>query len=319
MSIDNDLTREAQETTLIPTTSAIARVSAATSPAAIGKGLGGLVRRLLGSRSPMIDRVAVVLVGLLLLLAVVGPFLAPYDAYRVDAANALLAPSSAHWLGTDDVGRDVLSRILAGAPATLLSGVVVVVVATLIGVIVASIAALSPRWLDEIIMRACEIFMSIPSLVLALGLAAALGPSLTSIIVSMTAALWPSTARLVRNILRETMTAAYVESARVLGVSKFRLMARHALPNSLDAIYVHASMEVSGTIVMMSGLAFLGVGAPPPSAVWGSLIAQGQDFITSAWWISFFPGVAITIAAIAFGLVGDAIRSITDPASRRRG
>lgn len=280
--------------------------------------ISGFVSRTLFSRSwPVIDSIAFALVGLLLVLSIVGPWLAPHDPYAVDPLIALEPPSAANWLGTDDTGRDVLSRLLAGAPLTILAAVSVVVGATVIGVLIASIAALSPRWLDDAIMRVTEIFLSLPSLVLALGVTAVLRPSLSSIIIAMVAALWPPTARVTRNILRETMTSAYVESARVIGVSRLRLMLRHALPNSLDAVYVLASMEISGSIVMMSGLAFLGVGAPPPSADWGSMIASGQEFITTAWWISLFPGLAITIAALAFGLVGDAIRRINDPASRR--
>jgi peptide/nickel transport system permease protein len=166
-------------------------------------------------------------------------------------------------------------------------------------------------------MRACDVFMSLPSLVLALGIAAALGPSLSSIVIAMVGALWPSTARLARGVIRETMTSAYTEAARVMGISGTRLMLRHVLPNSLDAVSVHASMEISGTIVMMSGLAFLGVGAPPPSADWGSMIAQGKEYITTAWWVALYPGLAITLCAVLFGLAGDALRSYIDPASRR--
>lgn len=283
----------------------------------IGQAVGGGVRLVFGKRTPWLDRTAFVLVGLLVILAVVGPFIAPYDPYATNSAISRQAPSAAHWLGTDELGRDVLSRILAGAGLTLLSAAAIVICATLIGVIVASIATLLPKWADEAIMRVCDIFMSLPGLVLALGIAAALGPSMRSIIIAMVVAGWPSTARLTRGILRETMTNSYVESSRILGMSRFRLMLRHALPNSLDAIYVQASMEISGTIVMISGLAFLGVGAPPPSPDWGSMIAQGQQYITTAWWISFFPGLAITIGAIAFGLVGDAVRSLADPTSRR--
>ncbi|WP_082008165.1 ABC transporter permease [Microbacterium mangrovi] len=288
-----------------------------TWTATIGTGIARPVRRLFHRHTAFLDKFAFVLVALLVVVAIVGVFFQPYNPFDVDTRTALLPPSAAHLFGTDDVGRDVLSRILAGAALTLLSAAAIVLLSALIGVVVASVAAVLPRWADETIMRACDIFMSIPSLVLALGLAAALGPSLTSIIVAMVMASWPSTARLTRGILRETMTASFVESARILGVSRFRLMLRHVLPNSLDAIYVQASMEISGTIVMISGLAFLGVGAPPPSPDWGSMIAQGQQYITTAWWISLFPGLAITIGAIAFGLVGDAVRTFVDPASRR--
>ncbi|MDQ4504008.1 ABC transporter permease [Sinomonas sp. ASV322] len=292
-------------------------IAAALSAGAIGGAAGRLGRRLFGRRTAVVDRIAFGLVLLLVVVAVVGSFARPYDPFAVQTSSALLPPSSAHLLGTDDVGRDVLSRLLAGAGLTLLSAAAIVVLAAAVGIVVASVAALLPRRVDEIIMRACDIFMSIPSLVLALGLAAALGPSMLSIIVAMVAASWPSTARLTRGILRETMSSSYVESAGILGMSRVRLMLRHVLPNSLDAIYVQASMEISGTIVMISGLAFLGVGAPPPSPDWGSMIAEGQQYITTAWWISLFPGLAISVGAIAFGLVGDAVRSFVDPTARR--
>lgn len=292
-------------------------LNGALSTAGIGAGIAAVFRRFFGRRTPRLDRAAVIGVGLLVMAALLGPLLSPHDPYLADNRLALLPPGPEHLLGTDDSGRDVLSRLLAGATQTILAALGIVVGATAVGVLVASVSALSPRWLDEAIMRACDIFMSLPSLVLALGIAAALGPSLTSIVIAMVGALWPSTARLARGVIRETMTSTYTEAARVMGISKAGLMLRHVLPNSLDAVWVHASMEISGTIVMMSGLAFLGVGAPPPSADWGSMIAQGKEYITTAWWVALFPGAAITLSAVLFGLAGDAIRSYIDPASRR--
>ena len=199
----------------------------------------------------------------------------------------------------------------------MIAAIIVVVVTTVIGVLVACVAAVSPRVVDEAIMRLCDIFMALPPMVLALGIAAALGPSLTSVVTAMVVAMWPGTTRLVRGILRETMTASSVEAARVMGVSTPRIMVRHVLPNSMDSVYVQASMEVSGTIVVMAGLAFLGVGAAPPSADWGSMVAQGREYITTAWWVAAFPGLAITVAAVAFGLLGDAIRLRLDPSVRK--
>ncbi|MFF2840587.1 ABC transporter permease [Paenarthrobacter sp. NPDC057981] len=185
-----------------------------------------------------------------------------------------------------------------------------------IGVAVASAAALAPRWLDEAVMRVTDIFMAIPGLVMALGITAVLGPSLWSIVIAMTVVTWPATTRITRNVLRETMTSTYMEAGHVMGISKPRLMLRHALPNSLDAVYVFASMEFSGAIIMMSGLAFLGVGAPPPSADWGSMVAAGQESITTGWWVALFPGLAITVSAAAFSLLGDGLRRINDPSFR---
>lgn len=283
-------------------------------------GIGSLVARgargIFGDRAPWLDRAATCVAIALVVLAVVGVFYQPYDPYLAAPAQALLPPSAEHWMGTDDAGRDVLSRLLAGAGTTLLAALLVVLLTTGVGVIVACIAAFSPRVVDEAIMRVCDIFMAIPAMVLALGIAAALGPSLASVVLAMVIALWPGTTRLVRGILRETMGATYIESARVGGLGRLRLLVRHVLPNSLDSVYVQASMEISGTIVLMAGLAYLGVGAPPPSADWGAMVAQGREYITTAWWVTTFPGLAITVAAVAFGLLGDAIRVRLDPSVR---
>lgn len=294
------------------------RASEWLSPAGLGGGISRGLRGLFGHRTAALDRVAVVVSILLLVIAVVGPFIAPYDPYLANPADALLPPSAAHWMGTDDAGRDVLSRLLAGAATTLLAAVAVVLISTVIGVLIACAAVLSPRGADATIMRICDIFMALPAMVLALGIAAALGPSLGSVVLAMVIAMWPGTTRLVRGILRVTMNAAYVESARVNGISRFWTLVRHVLPNSLDSVYVQASMEISGAVVLMAGLAYLGVGAPPPSADWGAMVAQGREYITTAWWVATFPGLAITVAAIAFGLLGDAIRVRLDPSLRRK-
>ncbi len=295
---------------------------AATRPAAIptvgalGSAIGRGARSLFGGRTPWIDRIAAGLAIGLIVLAVIGQFVQPHDPYTATPVDSLLPPSALHPMGTDDAGRDVLSRLLAGAGTTLLAAIFVVLLTTIVGVIVACIAAMSPRPVDEAIMRFCDIFMAIPGMVLALGIASALGASLSSVITAMVVSMWPGTARLVRGILRETMSAAYIESATVTGVSRTRTLVRHVLPNSLDSVYVQASMEISGTIVIMAGLAYLGVGAPPPSADWGAMVAQGREYITTAWWVTTFPGLAITVAAVAFGLLGDAIRMRLDPNAR---
>jgi peptide/nickel transport system permease protein len=298
------------------TVEATARTGAVLGAGAIGTAIGRAARSVFGTRTPWIDRVAAALAIGLVVVAVAGQFFQPYDPYAADPSQALLPPSAAHPMGTDDAGRDVLSRLLVGAGTTLLAAILVVVLTTIVGVIVASGAAMSPRPVDEAIMRICDVFMAIPAMVLALGIAAALGASLPSVITAMVVSMWPGTARLVRGILRETMGAAYIESAVVTGVPRIRTLLRHVLPNSMDSVYVQASMEISGSIVIMAGLAYLGVGAPPPSADWGAMVAQGREYITTAWWVTTFPGLAITVAAVSFGLLGDAIRMRLDPNAR---
>ncbi|MGA4538854.1 ABC transporter permease [Uniformispora flossi] len=266
--------------------------------------------------TPKLDLFAYGMVVVLVTLALIGPWLTPYDPYRVDLDQALRAPEGAHWLGTDASGRDVASRLLAGARETVLSGIAVVVGAALLGTLVAVAAVLGGRWADEVLMRVCDIFLSVPGMVLALGLAASLGTGRGATVIAMVAATWPAFARLVRSSLHETMRTAYVESARVLGVSRTRLMLRHVLPNSLDTLLVQAAMEVSGVVVIMSGLAFLGVGAQPPSPDWGAMVSDGREYATTQWWIAASPGAAITVTAIAFGLAGDALRVRLDPTVR---
>ncbi|GAB2856440.1 ABC transporter permease [Actinocorallia aurea] len=265
---------------------------------------------------PLLDGLNLILVLALLILALIGPWLAPHDPYQVDMTRTLQAPGAEHWLGTDSAGRDVLSRLLAGTRLTLLSSLAVVFLAAAVGTAVASAAALAPRWVDAALMRLCDIFLSLPSLVLALGIAAALGSGSRSTILAMAIAMWPAFARLVRGVIRETMASSYVESARVLGVSRRRLMTRHVLPNSLDDLYVQAALNVATVIVMMSGLAFLGVGPALSSPDWGAMIAEGKAHVTTAWWVAAAPGAAITLSAVAFGLAGDAVRVRLDPTLR---
>ncbi|ROO86997.1 peptide/nickel transport system permease protein [Actinocorallia herbida] len=270
------------------------------------------------ARMPLVDELTFALVLVFAVLAVIGPWIAPHDPYQVDMARTLQPPGGAHWLGTDSSGRDVLSRLLAGTRLTLLSSLSVVALAAVTGTAVAAAAALAPRWLDAAIMRVCDVFLSLPSMVLALGIAAALGSGLRSTVIAMASAMWPAYARLVRGVMRQTMTATHVDSARVLGVSRTRLMARHILPNSLDDLYVQAALGVATVIMLMSGLAFLGVGPPPTSPDWGAMIADGRAVVTTAWWVAAAPGMAITLAAVAFGLAGDALRVHLDPTLRER-
>jgi len=282
-----------------------------------GRARHGAWRRLIQG-VPVIDLIAFGIVVLLMLLVVFGPWLERFPPNEIDLVNALLPPGPEHWLGTDDYGRDVYSRIVAGARVTLLAALIVVVVGNGIGVVVACVAAISPPRLDQVIMRVCDMFMAFPAMVLALGIAAALGPSEASLVIAMSLSLWPGAARLVRSLLRETMLSDHVAAARVMGVRVPRLMIRHVLPNVMDQVYVRAALEVSGAIVIFAGLAFLGVGAQPPSPDWGAMVSQGREYMTSAWWVATAPGAMITLTAIAFGLAGDAIAVFVNPAVRER-
>ncbi|MEV8634113.1 ABC transporter permease [Streptosporangium sp. NPDC051023] len=262
-------------------------------------------------RMPKLDRAAFAAVGLLLLTVAFGPLLAPYDPYHVDLGQAMLPPGAEHWLGTDSSGRDVLSRVLYGARPTILGSLCAVGLSAVIGVTIASLAALGPRWVDDAIMRICDIALSLPIMVMALGISVALGPSLRSAIIAMVLSWWPSFTRLARAEIRTTMTSTYVESAMITGVSRWRLMTRHVLPNSLDSVYVQVTLEIGGATLIMAGLSFIGAGAQPPSAEWGAMVESGSRFLTSAWWTAVVPGAVITLTALAFALAGDALRART--------
>lgn len=268
---------------------------------------------------PGMQLIVPIVVALLLVLAIVGPLIAP-DAlvYRSDILSALAPPSSTHWLGTDEQGRDVFWRIIAGAQSSLLSAVAIVTGFSFVGVLVATLATLGGKWADEVLMRIVDAALAFPPIIFALGVAAALGPSLNSAIIAMILTGWPVTARVLRGVMKETMSQPFVENARVLGVSRARLMLRHVLPNSLDVLVVKWAGDVGNTILILGGLSFVGVGAQPPSAEWGAMVTSAKGVIATAWWAAFTPGIAIAITATAFGLLGDILQVRFNPALRKR-
>lgn len=270
------------------------------------------------TRGSALDSLVLALIAAIMLIAILGPFVAPDTVYRSDILNALQPPSAAHWFGTDDQGRDVFWRVIAGSQATLISSVLIVTGFSLVGIVIATLATVGPRWLDGLLMRLCDIGLALPGLVVALGFAAALGPSLQSAIIAKVVTGWPMTARFLRAVMRETMTAPFVTGATVLGVSRWRLMTRHVLPNSLDVLVVKWAGDIGTTILILAGMSFIGVGAQPPSAEWGAMIAAGKGYVSSAWWVVAAPGLAIAVTSIAFGLLGDILQVWRDPSLRNR-
>jgi peptide/nickel transport system permease protein len=260
-----------------------------------------------------------VLIILILVAAIFGESLAPYDPYYVNLKDTLLPPSADHWFGTDVNGRDLFSRILVGASSSLLSTLAVIVFAAVVGTIFGTLSALGPRWLDEIIMRFSDVAFAFPALILSLGFAAALGPSLRSAVIALALTWWPGYARLVRTFILEVKHREYVDAARVLGVSPSRLIFKHILPNALVNLYVQVTIDVSAVLLVISGLSFIGIGAQAPSAEWGALVADGRNYILAGWWTVVIPGAVICITAILFNLAGDALRIINDPTLVRKG
>jgi len=252
-------------------------------------------------------------VAALLLLALVGPLLAPASIYTSNMVMTLMPPSASNWLGTDDQGRDIFWRLIAGAQLSLFATILVVALYSTIGMIVATLATAGPRWVDELLMRITDIGMSLPGLVVALGIATVLGPSLQSGIIALAVTGWPMTARILRTTMRQTMEQPFVEGARVLGVSPLRLMLKHVLPNSIDVLIVKWAGDISFTMLILAGLSFIGVGAQPPSPEWGAMISGARSYMSIAWWAVAAPGAAIVINAVAFALLADILQVRRDP------
>jgi peptide/nickel transport system permease protein len=256
-----------------------------------------------------LDRIVLAVVVLALLVAVFGPLLAPSaQTTTSDILDASQAPSAGHWLGTDDQGRDIAWRIVAGARESLLSALLVVAGYSIIGAAVATVAALGGKVVDEILMRLTDAVMAIPTIIFALGFTAALGVGLKSAIIALIITAWPVTARMLRGEIRQTLAMPYIAGARVLGMSRKRLLLKHILPNSLDALIVKWGADVGSTVLVITSLSFIGAGPQPPSPEWGAMVSEGASYITNGWWMALFPGLAIAIVAVAFALLADIIQ-----------
>ncbi|HEX5298784.1 MAG TPA: ABC transporter permease [Streptosporangiaceae bacterium] len=272
------------------------------------------MRRLLGS-SPLITAGGAVAL-LIVLVALFAPLLAPYPADAGSATNpvaALQAPSLHHLFGTDQVGRDVFSRVLYGARVSPLVALLVLVIACLVGIPLGVVAGYFGGVADEAIMRITDIFLAFPSLLLSLAFAAVLPPSLTSLTIAIAITWWPWYTRLIRGQAASVAGRPYVESCRALGIPAWRILLRHVLPNSVTPLIVQVSLDVGGVILTASALSFLGLGAQDPTPDWGLMVAEGQNYFTTQWWLVTYPGLAILLTALAFNLLGDGLRDVLDP------
>ncbi len=261
----------------------------------------------------------VCLAGTVLLLAVglFAPLLAPYDPNDANVLHRLQGPSALYWLGTDALGRDMLSRLLNGARYSFYVGIVVVAFAATGGIIIGLLAGFAPKWVDTIIMRVMDIILAFPSLLLALVLVAILGPSLTNAMIAIAIVLQPHYVRLTRASVMSERTKDYVTAAKVAGAGKARLMFVTVLPNCLSPIIVQGALSFSTAILDAAALGFLGMGAQPPTPEWGTMLAEAREFILRAWWVVTFPGLAILITVLAINLMGDGLRDALDPKLKR--
>lgn len=242
----------------------------------------------------------------------------PMDPDATNLERKLLPPNSVNWLGTDNLGRDVLSRLLNGAYISLTVGFVAVFVSLFIGVIVGAVAGYFGKWVDNLIMRAVDALMCFPTFFLILTAVALLGPSIFNIIFVIGLVSWTGTARLVRAEFLTLRESSYVQAARALGQSGWKIIFRHILPNAAAPILVTAVLGVPEAILAEAGLSFLGFGVQPPQATWGNIIADGKTYILDAWWLILFPGLAILLAALSFYLTGDALRQAVETRSERQ-
>jgi len=250
----------------------------------------------------------------LIVLAVFAPVLAPHSPYVGDLANArLMTPGPGHWLGTDDQGRDILSRLIYGSRLTLQVVVLVAVIAAPIGLLVGTVAGYAGGWVDAVLMRVTDIFLAFPKLVLALAFVAALGPGIGNAIIAIAITSWPPYARIARAETLTVRNSDYILAVRLMGASPWRIVLRHIMPLCISSLIVRVTLDMAGIILTAAGLGFLGLGAQPPLPEWGAMIASGRRFILDQWWVAAMPGFAILIVSLGFNLLGDGLRDALDP------
>lgn len=249
------------------------------------------------------------------LLSMLAPVIAPYDPNYIDVKAILLEPSMQHWMGTDGLGRDVLSRMLYGGRISLLVGLVAVGISTAIGILLGALAGFYRGWVDTVIMRMVDVMLSIPSFFLILAVIAFLTPSIINIMIVIGLTSWMGVTRLVRAEFLSLNEREFVMASRTLGAKNARLIFTHLLPNSLTPIIVSAVLGVAGAVLMESGLSFLGLGVQAPQASWGNILTDGKEYIQFAWWLSLFPGLAILITVLGYNLLGEGLRDALDPRS----
>ena len=254
-----------------------------------------------------------VVIMALFLISLSATLITPYDPDAIDAWNVLLPPSASHWFGTDELGRDVFTRVIYGARVSLKVGFVAVGIAVVIGTVIGLLAGFYGGWVDAVLMRLVDIMLCFPTFFLILAVIAMLEPSIWYIMVIIGLTGWMGVARLVRAEVLSLKSRDFVLAARVLGASDRRIIFRHILPNALSPVLVSATLGVAGAILTESALSFLGIGVQPPTPSWGNILTSGKDYIEFAWWLSLFPGVAILVTVLSYNLVGEGIRDALDP------
>jgi peptide/nickel transport system permease protein len=262
--------------------------------------------------------IPVLLITVIVLASIFADFVAPMNPNKGDLAQFLAAPNAAHLLGTDALGRDVLSRLIYGGRVSLIVGVASVALALAIGVMLGIMSAMLPGWAGEAVMRLTDLFLAMPPVLIALAIAATVGPSLTNVILLIGFLYWAPFARMVRGEAISIRERDYIQAAYAIGCSPARMLLLHMLPNLVNTIIVMASLQVAAAILLESTLSFLGVGVPPPTPTWGTMVAEGRPYVELAWWVVTFPGLAIMATVLSINLLGDRLRDRLDPKFRQR-
>lgn len=277
-----------------------------------------VIAGIVSNKASLVSGIFILVLAVIAIVTAVAPGILPYDPYQQDLGRSLLPPSAEHWFGTDLQGRDIFCRVMVGTQISLSVGLIAVAFSLTIGVILGSIAGYKGGWIDTVIMRVMDMMLAIPSILLAIAIMAALGPGIEKAVVAIGLVSIPEYARIVRSEILAIKENDYVAAARVIGDSNFKIVFRHVLPNALPSIIVRATLGISSAILDCAALGFLGLGVQPPAAEWGDMLGRGRNELFRAPWLMIFPGLAITLAVLAFNLLGDGIRDGLDPKSRKR-
>jgi peptide/nickel transport system permease protein len=260
-----------------------------------------------------------IIVGILFLVALLAPWIAPHDPFVQNLGNRLKPPGTpGYWLGTDDFGRDILSRIIHGARITLYIIALVAVTAPVLGLLVGTVAGYFGGWIDAVLMRLTDIFLAFPRLILALALVAVLGPGIENAVLAIALTAWPPYARVARAETLTVRNSDYIAAIRLQGASAPRIIAGHVVPMCLPSVIIRVTLDMAGVILIAAGLGFLGLGVQPPLPEWGLMISSGRKFLFEQWWVATMPGLAIFLVSLGFNLLGDGLRDVLDPRSASR-
>ncbi|WP_323042248.1 ABC transporter permease [Gemmobacter sp.] len=270
------------------------------------------------ARNPL-AMVGLAVIVALLVMAALAPWIAPYSPLDGMLSNRLKPPSAAHWMGTDELGRDIFSRVVHGSRITLMIVILVAVIAAPLGLLIGTVAGYYGGWVDKVLMGLTDIFLSLPRLILALAFVAALGPGIENAVIAIAITAWPVYARIAR---AETLTfrnSEFIAAVRMQGASGLRVIGLHVIPLCMSSTIVRVTLDMAGIILTAAGLGFLGLGAQPPLPEWGAMISKGRAFILDQWWVATMPGFAIVVVSLGFCLFGDGLRDVLDPKQRTKG